>query len=188
MKNLFSVLLITIGLFSCKAVGSDPVSVGQRPVVAEVQDLGPTAVTEVGPNQNTSIVPFDSFPEEAREVIQKVFPGQDSLAVTTVENLLPNSTPVVHLDTPVTSEGNVDWSAFVGELLSGLGGVIGSEASPWLGLLALLLGFKRSRGHLANSVWSATRLELGDSAKSVGKAVGLVHTEPDDELSPPKVK
>lgn len=158
-----------------------PVNEPEKSVVlAEPQDLitNPPTPIEITNNEVVPIRVVD-LPDEIESVVNKIFPGQDTIVLTTTNKLVPEASPVLPFNPTANEQGNANWLDMIMSWGSGFFSVIpgGQGGQTLAGILAFLLAFKRSRTHLVEATKSTAKLDLKNAGTSILKATGALHTE-----------
>lgn len=196
--NLFQKILIAcIGIMlvsgTTACLASAP---GQETVVVRPGDLSETAITDPqNPEANTALVDVDALKESGRlpqhiaEAIEKFFPEEPVVAVTTREHVSETVHPsrIFFLSIPTVFDedgtASVDTEGVIGAA-SGLISAVAPQAVPFLPLVALLgrmFTSKRQRKHTTAVVKALLPLngsvELGTALKEADKVIGGQHSE-----------
>jgi len=179
-------------------------AVPPQQVIVSKADLKENVITTPGPKQQAAPIVIDAIPsEKIKETLKKNFPGQDTVYLTQIDFVKPTkivednpTTPeneylldsyqpiVVPITPPATEEGKPDLMGWLEQAIPAITSVLPVGAGPWVplaGYLIGLLGYKRSRKHLANAAkalnpFDGANVDLGEAKDSIKKALGWEHT------------
>jgi len=155
-----------------------------KPVVTNLRPDGtflqPSDVVEFNLDDLQNV---PGLPKEFKTVLENRFPDVEDFALTSEQFVIAGS-DVFRLYVPTTEDGSVNWGSVVGDTIGAVGAIVPPQYRSLAvlgGYLGMLLFGKRSRQHLTSSAkainpLSGGTVDFAGAVSSLGKAVGLVHT------------
>lgn len=194
-------LLIAAALVSMVTMFYGCQDMPQQVLVAK-QDLKPNTVL-IGSEPEAVPINVDTAPPKIKEALQKAFPDQPVVYLTTIEHVAPKvpvddpATPnvdesqlpakspiIIPITPPSDANGKIDFGTWISQAAPAIASTLPVGAAPWLPLAAYVIGLfgnKRSRGHLADTASALNPLDggsvdLGEAKSSFAKAIGWSHS------------
>lgn len=190
------VLIVGGTIFACAAPPNEAYLITRQDNLAPTAVTDPAVMDEAGnPLQNTVLISKEQLvasgkvTEEVAKALDRLFPGDELVAVTTEAHIVSRSPADIfflQLPTVMGPDGQptVDSDALISQGL-GVVGTAWPQTIPFVGLAGILLRgmfSKRQRSHggalvQALNPFSGGDIRLKEAAKSFDKMIGGAHTE-----------
>lgn len=199
MKLKQWLIIAALSVFPLLYIGACAATSGPQQVVTRPGDIVPGAT----PTDAVPIVVADIPDKKIREGLEKLFPNEPVLIITTKDFIKPSVQPVVDnpgtpenesvpaytpvfvpITPPTDADGKIDFGTWLSQALPAIFHSLPAGAAAWGPLAAYLIALivkKRPREHLKDAAddlnpLSGGSIDFGGAYTSVKKAIGLEHT------------